>query len=98
MSLSNYQIQSHSVTCTLTAFPSKPTLASQSDMEANVPPSKSLPQGPTTGPSENAGPTPIIGKPGDVNGPATIPHLERGVNGYGAGGTSSLPLQGQPPA
>jgi hypothetical protein len=66
-------------------------------MEANVPPSKSLPQGTTTGPSESAGFTPNIGRPGDVNGLAAMPHVERGINGSGVGGTSSLPPQGQVP-
>lgn len=74
-------------------------IVSRSDMEGNVPSPKSFPQGTTTGPTEYSGPTPNIGKPGNVNGPATIPHLERGVHGYyGAGGTNSLPLQGQVPA
>ena len=63
-------------------------------MEGNLPSPKSFPQGNTTGPSENAGPTPNIGRP-EVNGLAAMPHVERGINGSGVGGTSSLPLQGQ---
>ena len=68
-------------------------------MEGHVPNSQSVPQKAASGLSENAGPTPTpnVGRPGVVNGPAAIPHVVRGLNGSGVGGTSSLPLQGQVP-
>jgi hypothetical protein len=67
-------------------------------MEGHLPTSQAVPQNATSGLSENAVATPQTGKPGDVNGPVTTPQVERGVNGLGVGGTSSLPLQGQVPA
>ena len=70
-------------------------------MEGHVPTSLSAHREATTAPSENAGPTPIptlnVGRPGDVNGPATTPQTQPGVKWYSIGGTSSLPLQGQVP-
>jgi len=66
-------------------------------MEGQVSNAQPTPKEVTTGQSGNAVPTPQVGKPVDVNGPATIPQVERGVNGFGSVGTSSLPSQSQLP-
>jgi hypothetical protein len=67
------------------------------DMEGHVPTTQPIPKELTTGLPQNAAPAPNVGRPGDINGPAAMPHVERGINGRGVGGTSSLPPQGQVP-
>ena len=62
-------------------------------MEGQVSTPQLAPKEVTTGQPGNAVPTPPVGKPGELNGPAITPQGERGVNGYGRGGNSSLPSQ-----
>ena len=66
-------------------------------MEGQVSTAQPTPKEVATGQPGNVVPTPQVGKPGDANGPATTPQVERGVNGYGGGGNSSLPSQSQLP-
>lgn len=66
-------------------------------MEGQAPSAQPTPKVVTTGQPGDAVPTPQVGKPGDINGPANTLPVERGINGYGGVGNSSLSSQSQLP-